>query len=164
MALYEQQLTDFPRESHVFITAPGLVQHLHPSLVAPRQSHWPALTLALERHWYLLTYDVAYKGQKVSQTSLVAWDDTLLEMLARIPRADLTGIARLERRREPGPTWALHWISELWAPLPSEAQAMDPLLFKLDEPHTRDTRLLPASDEPRRGLLYAASPSLNKAR
>ena len=53
----------------MFITAPGLVQHLHPSLVAPRQSRWPAITLALERPWYVLTYDVSYKGKKVSAGS-----------------------------------------------------------------------------------------------
>lgn len=145
----------------MFITAPGLVQHLHPSLIAPRQSHWSAVTLALERPWYLLTYDVSYKGQKVSQTSLVAWDAALLEMLAQTPRADLTGIARLEPRREPGPSWTFHWIEALWAPSPREAQGVGPLLFKFDnDPQVRDTRLLPVCDEPGRSLLYGASLSL----
>src|SRR5690606_14840147 len=78
--------------SPVFITAPGLVQHLHPSHVAPRQSHWPAITLALEHHWYLLIHDVCCQGRKLSQTSLVAWDSTLLDLLERIPAADLRGI------------------------------------------------------------------------
>lgn len=94
----------------MFITAPGFVQHLHPSQVAPRQTHWPAITLALERPWYLLVYDVSYQGQKVSQTSLVAWDSTLVDMLAQIPVQDLRGIARLDRRREAGPSWALQWV------------------------------------------------------
>lgn len=91
----------------MFITAPGLVQHLHPSQVAPRQTHWPAITLSMARPWYLLVYDVSYNGQKVSQTCLVAWDNTLLEILAQIPMADLSGIARLDRRRWPEPRWAL---------------------------------------------------------
>lgn len=149
----------------MFITAPGLVQHLHPSLVALRQSHWSAVTLALERPWYLLTYDVSYKGQQVSQTSLVAWEAPLLEMLAQIPPADVTGIARLERRREPGPSWALRRIGALWAPSPREAQATSPLLFKLDDdPEVRDTGLLPVSEEPGRRLLYAASLALTAER
>lgn len=144
----------------MFITAPGLIQHLHPSSVAPRQSHWPAITLAMERPWYLLTYDVAYKGQKVSQTTLVAWEATLLEMLAQIPREDVTGIARLERRREPGASWATQWVDALWAPSPREAQAVGSLLLKLDDDsQVRDTRLLPApDDQPDRRLLYAAPP------
>jgi len=142
----------------VFITAPGLVQHLHPSKVALHQSHWPALTLALERPWYLLVYDVSYNGQKVSQTSLVAWDHTLLDLLARIPVADLSGIARVDRRREAGPRWALEWIGALWAPAPGESAALGPLLFKLGEdPQLRTADLLPVGEAPGRRLLYEAS-------
>ena len=66
----------------MFITAPGLVQHLHPSQVAPRQAHWPAITLAIERPWYLLVHRVACGGRTRSQTTLVAWDTTLMALLA----------------------------------------------------------------------------------
>ncbi len=141
----------------MFITAPGLVQFLHPSKVAPRQTHWPAITLALERPWYLLVYDVSYNGQKVSQTSLVAWDHTLLDLLACIPVTDLSGIARLDRRREAGPSWALEWIGALWVPAPGEAPALGPLLFKLgQDPQLRNTDLLPVAEAPGRRLLYEA--------
>ena len=144
--------------SFVFITAPGLVQHLHPSKVAPHQSHWPAITLALERPWYLLVYDVSYNGQKVSQTSLVAWDHTLLDLLARIPVADLSGIARLDRRRDAGPNWVLEWIGALWAPAPGEPPALGPLVFQLgQDPQLRNTDLLPVAEAPGRRLLYEAS-------
>lgn len=142
----------------MFITAPGFVQFLHPSRVAPRQSHWPAITLSMERPWYLLVYDVSCNGRKVSQTSLVAWDATLLDMLAQIPLADLTGIARLGRRREPGPSWTIHWIGALWTPSPCEAQSTGPLLFKLDDdPQVRNAHLLAMPDSPGRRLLYEAS-------
>lgn len=141
----------------MFITAPGLVQYLHPTMVAPRQSHWPAITLALERPWYLLVYDVAYKGKKVSQTSLVAWDATLLDMLDLIPLTDLNGIARLDRCRGTGPSWAFQWISALWAPAPCEGLGADGLMFKLhDDPQLRDTRLQPVADTQGRRLLYEA--------
>jgi len=141
----------------VFITAPGLVQHLHPSQVALHQSHWPALTLALERPWYLLVYDVSYNGQKVSQTSLVAWDHTLLDLLAQISVADLSGIARVDRRREAGPSWALEWIGALWAPAPGESAALGPLLLQLgQDPQLRSTDLRPVAEAAGRRLLYAA--------
>ncbi|CDN90380.1 MULTISPECIES: hypothetical protein [Hydrogenophaga] len=144
----------------MFITAPGLVQHLHPSQVAPRQGHWPAITLALVRPWYLLVYDVSYNGQKLSQTSLVAWDTTLLDLLARIPVADLSGIARLHRRRDAGPSWALEWIGALWAPAPCESPALGPVLFQLgQDPQLRTTDLLPVGQAPGRRLLYQASSS-----
>ncbi|AOS80037.1 hypothetical protein Q5W_14205 [Hydrogenophaga sp. PBC] len=142
----------------MFITAPGLVQFLHPSKVAPRQTHWPAITLALERPWYLLVHQVSFNGKKVSQTSLVAWDHTLLDLLAQIPVGDLSGIARLDRRHDAGPNWALEWIGALWAPGPCEPPALGPLLFKLgDDPQVRNTDLLPVAEAPGRRLLYEAS-------
>ena len=142
----------------MFITAPGLVQFLHPSKVALHQSHWPAITLALERPWYLLVHQVSFNGKKVSQTSLVAWDHTLLDLLARIPVADLSGIARLDRRREAGPSWALEWVGALWAPAPGESPALGPLVFQLgQDPQLLNTDLLPVAEAPGRRLLYEAS-------
>ncbi len=142
----------------MFITAAGLVQYLHPSLVAPRQSHWPAITLSMERPWCLLVYDVSYNGQKVSQTSLVAWDNTLLDMLAEIPVADLKGIARLDRRRDSGPSWSFSWIDALWRPAPCEPPSVGPVLFKLsDDPHVRNGRMQPVPGAPGRRLLYQSS-------
>ncbi|NIM42908.1 MAG: hypothetical protein GTN84_16125 [Hydrogenophaga sp.] len=144
----------------MFITAPGLVQFLHPSKVALSQTHWPAITLALERPWYLLVHDVTYNGKKVSQTSLVAWDHTLLDLLAQIPVADLSGIARLDRRHDVGSSWALEWIGALWTPAPCESPALGPLLFKLGaDPQVRNTDLLPVAEAPGRRLLFEASSS-----
>ena len=142
----------------MFITAPGLVQFLHPSMVAPRQEHWSAITLALERPWYLLVHEVSYAGQQVSQTTLVAWDHALLELLACIPVEDLRGIARLDRCREAGPSWVLEWIGALWATAPGEPPALGRLLFTLgQDPQLRNTDLLPVAEAPGRRLLYEAS-------
>ena len=90
----------------MFITAPGLIQHLHPSQVAPRQSHWPAITLALERPWYLLVHRVACGGRTLTQTTLVGWDTTLLDLLARMPATDVCGMARLDRHAGAAAPWA----------------------------------------------------------
>ncbi|MCY1382958.1 hypothetical protein D9M69_710380 [compost metagenome] len=94
----------------------------------------------------------------VSQTSLVAWDATLPDLLARIPVADLSGIARLHRCHDAGPSWALEWIGALWTPAPCEAPALGPLLFKLgQDPQLRNTHLLPVGEAPGRRLLYEAA-------
>ena len=144
---------------HVFITAPAFVQFLHPSSVAPRQEHWPAITLALERPWYMVIHTVPCHGKKVSQTSLVGWDSTLLDMLDEIPAVDLCGIARLERRCDQGPSWSFHWVRALWAPSLDEAPSVGPLLLKLDDdPQVRSADLLPVCDAPGRRLLYEAIP------
>ena len=73
----------------MFITANGSASFLHPSNVAHQQHHWTVATRALEAPWYLLVYDVTcHRRRRVSQTSLVAWDETLVDMLARIPSAE----------------------------------------------------------------------------
>ena len=142
----------------MFITAPGLVQHLHPSQVAPRQAHWPAITLAIERPWYLLVHRVACGGRARSQTTLVAWDTALRDLLANIPAGDLMGLARLHRRTDgPGPGWALQGVTGLWASAPGELAAVGPLLFQLGtDPQLRCTDLQPVGDAPGRRLLFTA--------
>ncbi len=142
----------------MFITAPGLVQHPHPSQVAPHPSHWPAITLALERPWYLLVHRVACGGRTWSQTTLVGWDATLLDLLACLPAASITGLARLERRTDEGPGWALQGIRALWASAPAESAALGALLFQLgQDPQLRDTQLRPVGDAQGRRLLYAVA-------
>ena len=143
----------------MFITAPGLVQHLHPSQVAPPQSRWRALTLSMERPWYLLVHRVVCGGRPQSQTSLVAWDETLIDLMACMPVADITAVARLDRCTGAGPAWGLHWVGALWAAAPGEAALLGPLLFTLGtDPQVRNTRLLPVGDAPGRRLLFSAAP------
>jgi hypothetical protein len=142
----------------MFITANGSASFLHPSNVTHQQHHWTVATRALEAPWYLLVYDVTcHRRRRVSQTSLVAWDETLVEMLASIPAADVTGIGRLDRRHGAGPCWSLQWIDALWQPAPNEARALGPLLLQLgDDPQVRDALLRPVGGMQGRRLLYGA--------
>lgn len=111
----------------------------------------------MERPWYLLVHAVSFNGRKRSQTTLVGLDATLVDLLARLPAADLSGIARLDRCSDEGPGWALRWISALWLPAPGEPPALGPMLFQLgDDPQLRSTDGLPVADAPGRRLLYAA--------
>jgi hypothetical protein len=143
----------------MFITANGSASFLHPSNVAHQQHHWTVATRALEAPWYLLVYDVTcHRRRRVSQTSLVAWEESLVDMLARIPAADVTGIGRLDRRHGAGPCWSLQWIDALWQPAPNEARAVGPLLLKLgDDPQVRDALLRPVGDMQGRRLLHKSS-------
>ena len=143
----------------MFITAPGLVQHLHPSQVVLRQSRWPAVTLGAELPWYLLVHRVPCGGGRtVSQTTLVGPDHTLRDLLARMPASDVTGLARVVRCTDAGPGWALQWITALWETAPGEPLALGRLLFQLgQDPQLRDHALRPVGEAAGRQLLYAAA-------
>ncbi|MGX5651327.1 hypothetical protein ACWKW4_13810 [Hydrogenophaga borbori] len=139
----------------MFVTSDAFVQFLHPSAVAPRQQYWRMVTLTLERHWYLVVYNVIYQGRKVSQTSLVAWDATLLDMLAEIPAEDLMGVARLDWRAGDRASWSLRWVETLWKSSNTEAQAIGPLVFTLNaDSQARNVQLIPVSGCPERQLLF----------
>lgn len=140
----------------MFVTQPNFQQDMPAPLVAPGQKYWRAATLSLESPWYLLVYDVSCGGQKLSQTSLVAWEATLLDMLAEIPNADVSRIARLEKRRDAQAPWELMWIDALWEPSPGEPVGL--LLMRLaSDSSIRDAHLLPVSDVPGRRLIYQAT-------
>lgn len=140
----------------MFVTQPSFQQDMPAPLVAPGQKYWLATTLSLESPWYLLVYEVSCDGQKLSQTSLVAWESMLLAMLAEIPVADVTGIARLEKRRDALRPWELMWIDSLWEPSPGEAEGV--LLMRLvSDTQLRDAHSRPVSDAKGRRLLYQAS-------
>lgn len=102
----------------MFVTSDAFVQFLHPSAVAPRQQYWRVVTLTLERHWYLVVYKVIHHGRKVPQTALVAWDSTLVDLLAEIPAEDLMGLARLDWQGDNNASWSLRWLEGGWSPSP----------------------------------------------
>lgn len=140
----------------MFITAKGTAPFLHPSRARRQQYHWPVITRALEAPWYLLIYDVmGHRGQKVSQTSLVACDEALVDMLVEMAAADIRGIGRLDRCHGPGPCWGLQWIDALWKPAPEEARKVGRLLIRCEaDPVVRDALLRPVGEVAGRLLLY----------
>ncbi len=140
----------------MFIPAKGSAPFLHPSRVSRKQNHWSVVTRALEAPWYLLVYDVTCQwGHKVSQTSLVACDEALVDMLAEMAAADVHGLACLDRRHGPGPCWGLHWIDAVWKPAPEEARTVGRLLIRCDaESVVRDAFLRPVGEVAGRRLLY----------
>lgn len=141
----------------MFVTSDAFVQYLHPSAVAPRQHYWRVVTLTLERHWYLVVHKVLHQGRKVPQTSLVAWDATLVDLLTMIPVTDLIAIARFDWVADHSAGWSLRWIETLWKPSQSEALAIGPLVLTLDtDPQTRNCQLLPVSQCPGRQVLFSA--------
>jgi hypothetical protein len=142
----------------MFITSSGFVSFRHPSIAPHQQKHWPVVTRALEGPWYLVVYEVTCrKGRRVSQTSLVACDEALVDMLGEIAVADVKGIGRLDRRHGLGPNWDLKWIRALWKPALGEARKVGSLLLRFEaDPFVRDARLQPVEEVPGRRPLYYA--------
>lgn len=141
----------------MFVTSDAFVQFLHPSAVAPSQQYWRVVTLTLTRHWYLVVHSVTHQGHQVPQTLLVAWEGTLLDLLAEIPRRDLMGIARLDWQAGQRASWSLRWIDALWRSSESEALAIGPLVLTLDaDPQARNVELVPVAEHADRQLLFRA--------
>lgn len=142
----------------MFITTEGCAPIQHPSRLASKLRRCEVVTQVLEAPWYLLVYDVTCsKGKRVSQTSLVASDDALVELLETMDAADIRGIGRLDRRHCAGPSWGLTWIDRVWTPGLDEARMVGPLLLRVDaEPLVRDAQLRPVAESPGRRLLYSA--------
>ena len=150
----------------MFTTSRSFAPFRHPSAAPRKQNHWAIVTRALEAPWYLLIYDVTSgKGGRVSQTSLVACDEVLVDLLDTMNVADIRGIGRLDRRHCSGPTWGLKWIDAVWKPGLGETRMVGALLLRFDaESMVRDALLRPVVDVAGRQLLYEAGRSAARRR
>lgn len=148
----------------MFVTMSHFEQFMPPDLVGPNQKYWRAVTLSLETPWYLLVYVAEYEGHKVPQTTLVAWESTLLDIVAGIPEADRRGIARVDKERSPGSRWSVSWIERLWAPAPDEVEEGGIVLLQLaGDPQVRDEHLTPVASREGRALVFSAPPAEQNA-
>jgi hypothetical protein len=160
VAAYEAQSGRLFLGAAVFVTMPHFEQVMPANLVGPNQKYWRAVTLSLESPWYLFVYDAEYGEDKVPQTTLVAWEATLLDILQGIPAANRKGLARLEKARRPGTRWQVTWIESIWAPAPEEAADTGLFLLQLEgDPHVRDAHLTPVGLREGRSLMYSAPPN-----
>lgn len=143
----------------MFVTMPPFEQFMPSSLVEPDQKYWHAVTLSLELPWYLFVYEAEYEGQRVPQTTLVAWESTLLDILATIPAAHRRAIGRLEKERGKTARWQLSWVQSIWAPSSDEADGTGLFLLQLEgDPQVRDAHLQPVPKRSGRELLFTAAP------
>lgn len=144
----------------MFVTMPHFEQFMPANLVGSNQKYWRAVTLSLESPWYLFVYEAEYGQGKVPQTTLVAWEATLLAILEGIPAADRKGVARVEKERCPGTRWHVTWIEFIWAPAPEEAEETGLFLLQLEgDPQVRDAHLAPVGLRDGRSLVYSAPPN-----
>jgi len=143
----------------MFVTMPHFEQNMPLNLVGPGQKYWQAVTLSVESPWYLFVYEAQYGQRKEPQTTLVAWEATLLAILEGIPPADRKGVARVEKERNPGTQWNVRWVETIWAPAPEEVEETGLFLLQLEgDPEVRDAHLQPVPMRGGRALVYSAPP------
>lgn len=130
------------------------------NLVGPNQRHWKAVTLSVESPWYLFVYAAEYQGQKVPQTTLVAWESTLLQLLESIPSTNHRAIGRLDKSHSPGVRWKVTWVETVWVASAEELEETGQLLLQVEgDPQLRDAHLAPVPTRGGRRLVFSHTPA-----
>lgn len=140
----------------MFVTTPQFEQFVPRELVGPNQKYWRAVTLSLETPWYLVTCDAEVEGQPVSQTTLVAWETTLLSFIAVVPKSNLNAIARLDRHSGQVPCWVLRTVERIWKAAEAEGEDRGGYVFQFEGTEEKfDEHSQPVPDKLERELLYS---------
>jgi hypothetical protein len=101
-----------------------------PSAIAPNgETYWRAFSLSLRTPWYLLTYRLAEDGQEVIETTGVAWESTLLDLIERLGSTSVISVERVDPSENSG--WTLRQVEELLSPADDERSETGPLLFTM---------------------------------
>lgn len=114
------------------------------------QKYWRALAAVFPREpWYLFVFEAALLDARINQTMLVAWEESLLDIIDRVPPEDRRAVYRLEPSVAGG--LAFRTVQALWAPTAEEAARgigavlsiegesglLDPALHPVSKAHLR---------------------------
>ena len=139
----------------MFITTSQFKQYMPRGLIGPDETYWRAVTLSLEKPWFLFVYEVECEGRRVPQTMLVAWESALLDTLAVVPKAYRRAVGRLEKSRDKRAHWDLRWIQSIWAATCDEANEVGSVIFQFeDDLQLFDAHLQPVPRNSARELLF----------
>lgn len=118
------------------------------------QKYWRALAAVFPvEPWYLFVFEAALLDARVNQTMLVAWEESLLDIIDGVPPEDRRAVYRLEPAAAGGLT--LRTVQVLWAPTAEEAaQGIGAVLGLEGERDLLDPRLQPVSKTHLRRLVF----------
>lgn len=133
---------------------PHFEQVMPANLTRPGHQHWRAVTLSQESPWFVFVYRTKYGETKLPQSSLVAWEVTLLELVASVPPEDRVAIGRVDGASTTD-AWAIRWLDALWEAAPDELQETGVLVQRLrGESEVRDVFLQAVGDREGRVQLF----------
>ena len=143
----------------MFVTMPAMEQFMPPAFVVPGHKHWRAVTLSFEHPVFLVQYDVQHGAELVTQTTLVAWEEALIQVLRAVAPERRRAVCFMHK--ELGTTrWSLDEIQAIWAPGEEDLERGFLVLLQLKgDPCCRDVFLSPAPPAGGRQLLFESMAS-----
>ena len=149
----------------MFITSPTFAEQVPAPLCEPGSAYWRAFVLSTEASWFLLTHWVGQGEDKHVQTVAVAWESTLLDVVAVVGPESVQSVHWIGRCFAESREWVMMAVSELWLPSKADAQTTGPLLLRIrGEQELRDAfgTHLRTVDEGRQLLLHIGESTSGK--
>jgi hypothetical protein len=138
----------------MFVTMPQFEEPGMTAMAGEGQKYWRALAAVFPvEPWYLFVFEAALLDARINQTMLVAWEESLLDIIDRVPPADRRAVYRLAPGAEGRLT--LRTVQALWAPTAEEAaQGIGAVLGLERESELLDQNLRPVSKVHPRRLVF----------
>lgn len=118
------------------------------------QKYWRALAAVFPvEPWYMFVFEAALLDARINQAMLVAWEESLLDIIDRVPPEDRRAVYRVE----PGVTGGLtlRTVQALWAPTAEEASQGIGAVFSIEgESDLLDPALRPVPKAHLRRLVF----------
>lgn len=144
----------------MFVTMPHFEQPLLSNLAGDGQQYWRAVTLSAYAPWYVFLYEAPVADARVLQSTLVAWEETVLNLLEVVPSDSWRGIYRLEPSGLKSGGWRFREVNEIWTPTEGERESgLTAVLLLEGDAQLRDPHLRPVARNGERQLSYAANAS-----
>jgi hypothetical protein len=140
----------------MFVTMPQFEQAEMSKMAGEGQKYWRAVTAAFPiEPWYLFAYVGQVADTRVNLTMLVAWEESLLDVIDLVPPQDRRHVYRVQCNRADGLT--IREVRALWTPSPEESgDGVGAVLQLLGESQLLDPRLRPVSQDKPRRLVFRA--------
>jgi hypothetical protein len=128
----------------MFVTKAEFEHPMPLGLIGPGEKAWQAMSMSLRSPWFLFDYVVKYSDAEVVQTTAVAWELTLLDVLRAVPANAHRGVSRVSPSSGSRHDWSVQVIRDAWVSLPDESTDVGPLVFRLrEEDCLRDSFMKP---------------------
>lgn len=114
----------------MFVTLPQFHQPLMSAVALGGQQHWNAVVASFPvQPWYLFVYEATFIDSRMNHTMLVAWEESLLQIISSVPVVDHRAVYRVEPAGGGG--LAFKEIDAVWAPTHEEDEAGIGAVFRL---------------------------------
>jgi hypothetical protein len=140
----------------LFVTMPQFEQPAMSRLAGGGQKYWRAITGTFAHQpWYLFVYEAQIADARVPVTMLVAWEESLIDVIEMVPVSDRRSVYRVDLAGATQLTFSN--VRAIWAPASNEAnEGLTAVLALEGRVDLLDPQLRPVSREQLRRLVYQA--------